>query len=67
LATVDEVNMHRDFAQQLYDLPSARRQLIFRIRRQIIEGTYETDKKLQYALDRMVDTLEDADPRPEEQ
>jgi negative regulator of flagellin synthesis FlgM len=42
-------------ATEIHRLPEARRQLIFRIRREIAEGTYETSEKLEIALDRLID------------
>lgn len=49
--------MPPEFAKEIYQLPEARRQLLFRIRRQIAEGTYDTDDKLEVALDRMIDRV----------
>jgi negative regulator of flagellin synthesis FlgM len=42
---------------QIHQLPGDRQQLIFRIRRQIAENTYDTPEKLEIALDRLVDSL----------
>jgi hypothetical protein len=62
---VDDNDMHQDFAKEIHRLPECRRQLIFRLRRQIAEGTYATDEKLELALERMIDrvALEDEDRR----
>ena len=39
----------------IHRLPEARRQLIFRVRREIAEGTYDTEDKMEIALDRIID------------
>lgn len=56
-APVQEKNKFPDFAQEIHRLPEGRRQLIFRIRRQIAEGTYETEQKLELAVDRLSGAL----------
>jgi hypothetical protein len=45
------------FSAQIHQLPEDRKQLIFRIRRQIAENRYDSDEKLDLALDRMIDQL----------
>lgn len=45
------------FSAGMHQLPDHRKQLIFRIRRQIAENTYDTPDKLKAALERMFDTL----------
>ncbi len=45
----------RGLSADIHRLPEARRQLIFRVRREIAEGTYDTDDKLEIALERMLD------------
>lgn len=45
------------FNQALHQLPEDRKHLIFRIRRQIAENTYDTPAKLDSALERMIDSL----------
>jgi hypothetical protein len=52
----DDANL--DFNRELHELPEHRRELIFRIRRQIAEGTYDDEQKLELALDRLLDRLE---------
>lgn len=49
--------MRHDFAFQMQRLPEQRRQLIFRIRRQIAEGGYDEPRKLEFAFDRMLDRV----------
>jgi hypothetical protein len=54
------VNQPRDpfqFQREMSRLPEERRQLIFRIRRQIAEGTYETERKLELAVERMLESV----------
>jgi len=53
---VDDVSLV-DTAQEIHNLPEPRRQLVYRIRRQIAEGTYETEAKLELALERMLGGL----------
>ncbi len=45
------------FASQIHQLADDRKQLIFRIRRQIAENRYDTPEKFDLALDRMLDDL----------
>lgn len=48
--------------EQFHHLPEQRRQLIFQVRRQIAEGTYDTEEKFQLAFDELLrDVLEDED------
>ena len=54
---VDLPRMRQDFAFQMQRLPEQRRQLIFRIRRQIAEGSYDDSRKLALAFDRMLDRV----------
>ena len=56
---VETTNAPMDFARAMHRLPEPRRQLIFRVRRQLAEGTYLTDEKLECALERMFDHLLD--------
>jgi hypothetical protein len=58
-APVEDIQATRDFSCEMHRLPEQRRQLIFRIRRQIAEGTYDTERKLDVALDRMFDAIVD--------
>ena len=48
---------HPDFIKQIHRLPADRRQLVFRIRRQLAEGTYESEEKLEMAFSRMLDSV----------
>ena len=45
------------FNAELHALPEKRRQLIFRIRRQIAEGTYDTPERFDAAIDRLFDRV----------
>jgi hypothetical protein len=54
-STVEDNNTRFDFAKDVHRLPEHRRQLIYRVRREIAEGTYDTDEKLDAALDRLLD------------
>jgi hypothetical protein len=54
---VDLPRMRQDFAFQMQQLPETRRQLIFRIRRQIAEGSYDDSRKFEIAFDRMLDRV----------
>jgi hypothetical protein len=49
--------VHPDFIKQIHRLPADRRELVFRIRRQLAEGTYETDEKLESAFSRMLESV----------
>lgn len=63
-APVDDLQTTPNFSAEMHRLPEQRRQLIFRIRRQIAEGSYDSDKKLELAFDRMLDAIVD-DSRPD--
>ena len=63
-APVEDDNTPLRFAQDLHQLPPGRRELVFRIRRQIAEGAYESEQKLSTALDRLIeqtDAMSDPD------
>ena len=45
----------RGLASEIHRLPEPRRQLIYRVRREIAEGSYDTEEKMEIALDRMLD------------
>lgn len=62
-APVEDIQATRDFSSEMHRLPEQRRQLIFRIRRQIAEGTYDSERKLEVALDRMFDAIAE-EPQP---
>jgi hypothetical protein len=47
----------RDFSAEIHRLPDDRRQLVFRVRREIAEGTYDTPEKLEIAVERLLDRL----------
>ena len=53
VSSVNDAGSGRDLSAEIHRLPERRRQLVFRIRRQIAEGTYETPDKLEMALDRL--------------
>ena len=61
-APVDDTRTQPHFSSEMHRLPEQRRQLIFRIRRQIAEGNYESEKKLELAFDRMFDSILDDTP-----
>jgi hypothetical protein len=44
--------------------PAFRADLVARVRREIAEGRYETPEKLDAALARLLEDLEDRPPRP---
>lgn len=46
------------FAARMHQLPEDRKHLIFRIRRQIAENSYDTPQKLEIAIERLFDSLE---------
>jgi hypothetical protein len=56
-ASVSIFGRSRDFATEIHRLPDERRQLVFRLRREIAEGVYDTEDKLEIALERMVDRV----------
>jgi negative regulator of flagellin synthesis FlgM len=45
------------YAEQIQDLPEIRSERVAALREQIAAGTYETDDKLNSALDRLLDEL----------
>lgn len=55
---VNERPARTDFNVEMHRMPEARRQLIFRVRRQIAEGTYDTPDRWESALDRLFDAVE---------
>ena len=56
---MDHAYMDQDLTKQIHSLPASRRQRVFRLRRLIAEGSYETAEKLELAVSRMFDRLED--------
>lgn len=58
LTTESEHQVRRDFSKEIHRLPEERRQLIFRIRRQLAEGTYPIDDHWELALDRLGQKLD---------
>lgn len=60
-ASVNTFGRGRDFATEIHRLPEERRQLVFRVRREIAEGVYDTEDKLELALERMIDHVIDQD------
>jgi hypothetical protein len=60
-ASVSTFGGSRDFATEIHRLPEERRQLVFRLRREIAEGVYDTEDKLEIALERMIDRVIDDD------
>lgn len=53
-APVHDNHEHRDFNRDMHQIPPDRRELIFRVRRQIAEGTYDTPAKFEIAVERML-------------
>lgn len=49
----------RDFDKEIHRLPPQRRELVFRLRRQLAEGTYDVDSRLALAVSRMIDRVAD--------
>lgn len=64
-ATVEESTVHKDFVKEIYRLPVERRQLVFSIRRQLREGTYDLEGKLPGALSKAIDSILAGDPPPQ--
>ncbi|MGL5096604.1 MAG: hypothetical protein ACRDD1_13505 [Planctomycetia bacterium] len=50
-----------EFSREIHRLPESRRQLVFRVRREIAEGTYDDPAKLDKALDRLLERVLDLD------
>lgn len=57
-STVNEQPARIDFNAQMHQMPEERRRLIFRVRRQIAEGNYDTPDRWEAALDRLFDAVE---------
>lgn len=57
-STVNERPARIDFGAQIHQLAESRRQLIFRVRRQIAEGNYDTPERWEAALDRLFEAVE---------
>lgn len=60
LVSVD-AEMPWDNSSEIHALPPARRELVFRVRRQIAEGVYDTPAKWDAALDKLCGALADRD------
>ncbi|WP_419193410.1 hypothetical protein [Kolteria novifilia] len=58
--------MTLQFAKELHRLPEERRQLIFRVRRQIAEGNYDTPERFRAALEALLDQHSQLDDPSEE-
>ena len=56
---VDDDEHIRSFSSELHTLPEHRQRLLFRVRRQLAEGAYESPEKLEAALSRMCGGLFD--------
>lgn len=54
MAPTDNDSMKRNFAGEIHRLPEHRRELIFRVRRQLAEGVYEDEEKLEKAMERLM-------------
>lgn len=59
LAQVDqlEISHEADLVSRARELPAIRQQRVAEIRAQIAAGTYETDDKLNVALERLLDEI----------
>lgn len=53
-ASMSRPPMDQNLPTEIYRLPAERRELIFRVRRQIAEGKYETPQKMELAFERML-------------
>jgi negative regulator of flagellin synthesis FlgM len=55
----DEVNISdaARLAEQINDLPDIRQDRVDAVRQQIAAGTYETNEKMEMALDRLLDEI----------
>lgn len=60
-------HMPFSFEREIHHLPEDRRQLIFRVRRQIAEGTYDTPAKFELAIERLLERLEGRDAASEKE
>lgn len=58
-AAADQLDLssEADFVGQVHDLPDVRTDRVAQIRAEIAAGTYETDDKLDAALDRLLDEI----------
>lgn len=54
-----EVSDHAQFLNRLRLLPEVRMEVVERVRAAIAEGTYETEERLNIAIDRLLDDLEE--------
>ena len=52
-----DISQEAQLASQIHDVPEIRHEKVAAIRAQIEAGTYETDAKLDLALDRLLDEL----------
>ena len=59
LAQVDQLDIsyESDLVSRAHDLPAIRQDRVAEIRAQIASGTYETDEKLNGALERLLDEI----------
>jgi hypothetical protein len=57
LSPVSTIDRRRSLATDIHQLPEERRQLVFRVRREIAEGVYETPEKWELALDRLFESV----------
>ncbi|MCA9120745.1 MAG: flagellar biosynthesis anti-sigma factor FlgM [Planctomycetaceae bacterium] len=59
LAQVDQLDISReaDLVSRVRELPEIRQDRVAEIRAQIASGTYETDEKLNGALERLLDEI----------
>lgn len=54
-----ELSNHARFVERLRQMPDVRNELVTSIKQAIDSGTYETESKLETALDRLVNELRD--------
>lgn len=53
----EELEVHRRFLKIARELPAVRLEKVLKIRKQIAEGTYLSDDKLQATVDRVLEAL----------
>lgn len=54
----EELEVHRRFLKIARELPAVRLEKVLKIRKQIADGTYLTDDKLQATVDRVLEALD---------
>ena len=56
---IDELDIspHAELMSRIHEIPDVRTHLVDEIRQQIMDGTYETQERLQVAVDRLLDEV----------